>query len=386
MSNKMKMVSGFAAAALLLVMTGGFAGCSEAGTAEEKDEVVETAISALTPAPGEVCVKLYRGVSGVEDAWIEDSYGYQSVNHGSGALTTGGVTSGKALLKFDLSSIPSTATVTRAFVRLNQTYNGNAPVDAYLVNAPWSEGTVTAASLAGAYAASPFGSVVYGPGPLPSLYFDMVSPLQGWISGGVPNHGIMLGQGLSGQRILASSEDATLGLRPTLELCYVHPCSNVTCTASDQCHDAGVCDVLTGVCSNPPKANGTSCDDHDACTQGDTCQNGACGGSAVQCAPQDACHAAGTCSNGACSNPQLPNGTHCGGNNVCSNGACVAPVCSNPGGSYGQTCFGCSQNGNTLSCSCCLTVNQQCRATSFDVCTCPFNISNCNGVLMCNAC
>jgi hypothetical protein len=47
-------------------------------------------------------------------------------------------------------------------------------------------------------------------------------------------------------------------------------CAGVTCTAVDQCHSAGTCNPATGVCSNPSKANGTSCNDGNACTQTDT--------------------------------------------------------------------------------------------------------------------
>lgn len=50
----------------------------------------------------------------------------------------------------------------------------------------------------------------------------------------------------------------------------------VTCTALDQCHDVGTCDGSTGQCSQPMKANGTSCNDEDACTQEDSCEEGMC--------------------------------------------------------------------------------------------------------------
>ena len=33
-------------------------------------------------------------------------------------------------------------------------------------------------------------------------------------------------------------------------------CLGVTCTASDQCHTVGECDVNTGVCSNPEAVSG----------------------------------------------------------------------------------------------------------------------------------
>src|SRR5262249_51063220 len=80
----------------------------------------------------------------------------------------------------------------------------------------------------------------------------------------------------------------------------------VVCSAQDQCHNAGSCNTQTGLCSNPAKANGTSCNDGFACTTSDVCTAGTCGGSAVVCAAgADACHP-GVCnpSNGSCSNPQ----------------------------------------------------------------------------------
>jgi hypothetical protein len=101
----------------------------------------------------------------------------------------------------------------------------------------------------------------------------------------------------------------------------------VVCNASDQCHNAGTCDPQTGLCSNPAKPDGTSCNDGDACTQTDTCQGGVCmGGNPVVCTAQDDCHDAGTCNpaTGQCSNPEKPNGTACnGGAGICVAGACV---------------------------------------------------------------
>ncbi len=50
----------------------------------------------------------------------------------------------------------------------------------------------------------------------------------------------------------------------------------VVCNAASQCHDAGACDPASGDCTNPAKSDGTACDDGDACTVGDTCQDGGC--------------------------------------------------------------------------------------------------------------
>ncbi len=106
----------------------------------------------------------------------------------------------------------------------------------------------------------------------------------------------------------------------------------VVCTPLDQCHDAGTCDGGTGLCSDPPSAGGTSCDDGDACTQTDECDGGgACaGGNQVICTPLDQCHDIGTCDSGSglCSNPPTANGTGCDDGNTCTiSDECAAGTC-----------------------------------------------------------
>lgn len=146
------------------------------------------------------------------------------------------------------------------------------------------------------------------------------------------------------------------------DTCLIGVCTAgepVVCTPQDQCHNAGLCDIDTG-CPNPPKPDGATCDDGNACTQSDTCQAGDCTGAdpivcpagnlcedvgtcdagtgvcstptPVTCSPLDQCHVAGTCDigTGACSNPAAPNGVACDDGEVCTTtdicqaGACVA--------------------------------------------------------------
>src|SRR5438093_705697 len=114
------------------------------------------------------------------------------------------------------------------------------------------------------------------------------------------------------------------------------PTSTVTCSALDQCHVAGCCDQVCGVCSNPNKANGTACNDNNACTSGETCQNGACGSptSTVTCTALDQCHVAGTCDpmSGVCSNPNKAKSGRASGRETCTSGetaqdgACGSPT------------------------------------------------------------
>jgi len=106
----------------------------------------------------------------------------------------------------------------------------------------------------------------------------------------------------------------------------------VSCSALDQCHVVGVCDTATGICSKPTKANGVKCDDANPCTAGDACQAGVCTpASAVTCTAADSCHAVGTCDvkSGKCSTPLKPDGTACNDGKSCSGpDKCAGGVCS----------------------------------------------------------
>src|SRR5258706_4631393 len=70
----------------------------------------------------------------------------------------------------------------------------------------------------------------------------------------------------------------------------------VICGASDQCHVAGTCDTVTGVCSNPPAADGAPCTDGNACTQTDSRQSSSYTRSyPAVCSSSDQCPVARTC-------------------------------------------------------------------------------------------
>jgi hypothetical protein len=115
---------------------------------------------------------------------------------------------------------------------------------------------------------------------------------------------------------------------------YPDLCIGVTCVASDPCHAAGTCEPSTGLCSDPPVADGTACTDGDACTQTDTCQAGTCAGSnPVVCADPAPCHDPGVCdpSDGTCGYATQPDGTSCSADactiaGTCSSGTCAESV------------------------------------------------------------
>lgn len=113
-------------------------------------------------------------------------------------------------------------------------------------------------------------------------------------------------------------------------------CDGVVCEPSDSCHDAGVCDPQTGICSNPVKADGAQCDDGIACTQGDVCAAGTCGGAAYSCPPlAEECQVGACNGDGTCSVVPGPDGTSCCGpipSHLCGaefHGTCQAGTCAN---------------------------------------------------------
>jgi MYXO-CTERM domain-containing protein len=103
----------------------------------------------------------------------------------------------------------------------------------------------------------------------------------------------------------------------------------VICIAPDACTDA-YCDG-TNQCAYSPKADSTPCDDGNVCTQNDTCQSGICKpGSATTCPALDACHLPGTCNpQTGCSSPAQPDGTKCDDANACTGGdTCQNGICA----------------------------------------------------------
>lgn len=146
-------------------------------------------------------------------------------------------------------------------------------------------------------------------------------------------------------------------------------CVNGTCQGTPSCACQNASDCTTpppgkalacvtpscnsGACVYAPKTG--SCNDGDACTLNDTCNDGACGGTAKNCddgnpCTNDSCLANGTCSNvartGSCEdgNPCTTNdvctGGICGGTALnCSNldDACHIGVCDGNGGCLAQT-------------------------------------------------
>jgi hypothetical protein len=134
----------------------------------------------------------------------------------------------------------------------------------------------------------------------------------------------------------------------------------VTCPASDQCHQPGTCDPASGLCSDPVQPDGTGCIDGSACTRVDTCQTGTCVGTdPVVCTALDGCHLPGECvpAIGICTDPVRPDGATCDDRDGCT----VADRCT--GGACGGVPRSCDDGA---SCSDERCVDGECRYEVFD--------------------
>ena len=109
----------------------------------------------------------------------------------------------------------------------------------------------------------------------------MAAPVQGHTASLMANGAVLIAGGVNGSTTVASAQlyDPSFALTCTTNsqcssgFCVSGVCCNAACT--DQC---SACNLtgLVGTCS--PKANGTTCNDGNACTQTDTCQAGTCTG------------------------------------------------------------------------------------------------------------
>lgn len=91
------------------------------------------------------------------------------------------------------------------------------------------------------------------------------------------------------------------------DVCQGGKCSGEPnpCGASGDVCKVSVCNEAQNICQSAPGNNGAQCDDLSACTTGETCSNGVCGGGAPAndgsaCDDKNACTAGDTCQGGGC--------------------------------------------------------------------------------------
>ncbi len=127
----------------------------------------------------------------------------------------------KAVIKWDLSSIPADATVTDVKLRMNFTDASSGFYNILTVadSSPWSEGTVTWDDITpGPIVIGTISPLTFGEAPA-TLNPIAVATVQRWIEGTTPNNGIVIQSAGTNNGIIIGSREST-GLKPTLEVTY----------------------------------------------------------------------------------------------------------------------------------------------------------------------
>ncbi|HKR05912.1 MAG TPA: DNRLRE domain-containing protein [Bacteroidia bacterium] len=191
------------------------------------------------------CLHLkYAGCNGI-DAMVSSCIpcGYDTMNSGTAPeidaiawTNQGNISNARSLLYWDLTSIPTNATVTSALLSLytwNSPSNGqhdplSGPNDAYLnkVTGPWNEYTVTWNTMPGVSTVNQ----VYFPASTSATQdytnMDVTTLVQDMVTNPATNYGFML-QLVTEQYyrklIFASSDHADPAKHPLLEICYTVP-------------------------------------------------------------------------------------------------------------------------------------------------------------------
>ena len=241
-------------------------------------------VPARSAAANPTCITIQRGGGGVVADALIGSHNLAKNFGKSGALSVGSAEVGlrQSLLRFDLAAVPAGATITSAAVTLDVLRYGGGAVRAHRITAPWSEASVTWTSFGGAFlpqvdATFPIGSPTSA---------DLQALVQAWVSGSLPNHGILIERDLDGTTVFASSEESP-AKRPRLDVCYtpavVSVCGDGAATGTEACDDSNTlagdgcsaaCSVESGfTCSGSPSACATICGDA-AVAGAETCDDG----------------------------------------------------------------------------------------------------------------
>jgi hypothetical protein len=161
----------------------------------------------------------------VEDAQVASEQ--PAKNYGTKTLANVGVVGGGArqsLLRFDLSAIPATATVTSATLTLTAYQSlplgSSATLRAHRILSPWTEGTVTWSLFDASFSAAVEASAISNRMSPAAVSFDLTALAQAWVSGAAANHGLLLEQPETTTTNISTSESMTVSSQPRLDICY----------------------------------------------------------------------------------------------------------------------------------------------------------------------
>ncbi|MCX7671674.1 MAG: DNRLRE domain-containing protein, partial [Anaerolineae bacterium] len=193
------------------------------------------AMAAAAPQAGGACVVLQPGPTTGYDAYIKKEKPDERRGTDPELRVKGEANKLKrALLRFDLSSLPSDAIISSATLSLfvKAASGGALTINARRVTQSWNETEVTwkardkAAGLlwttqGGDYDATVAASTVVDDTKNVWRSWNITSLVSGWVSAPATNYGLILEASSSNaEKVFKSSDDGTTSQRPKLEVCF----------------------------------------------------------------------------------------------------------------------------------------------------------------------
>ncbi len=281
------------------------------------------------------------------------------------------------LFRFDLSAIPSDATVLNAGLTFNQTNDGVVTGTVHRIINPWDQATVTWNSFNSAF--DPAVLKTFSTATA-KITVDILPVVKSWVSNALPNHGVVVATPGNSKMTAKTSEWPIVTLRPYVSACYKVLCTpgheDCNNSAPDGCetdtHTLANCGGCGTVCSFPHMSAScaTGACAPGACDPGfgdcdgnpangcetDLSADGNCGACGVACDLPNAATAcvAGACALVACADGAFDcdgnqangcepapcsDGSQCAGGFDCESGVCAGGICAAP------SCVDTVQNG-----------------------------------------
>ena len=234
---------------LLLALTSLLPAAPAAAAQAAAARLNQAALRAASPAAaGETCVVLQPGPSAMKDSYINQDK--QDERRGTDSELRVKTESGKlnrALLQFDLSSIPTDAVVNSATLSLwvKEVKDGNVSINAHTLTNSWNEAQVTwkardnAAKLYWTTLGGDYSAVLDSEAFTKDVKnywatWNVTSAAASWVAAPSGNNGLILESPVTtpkNETKFKSSDDGTATQRPKLEVCYG---AGVTLTPNNQ--------------------------------------------------------------------------------------------------------------------------------------------------------
>ncbi len=216
------------------------------------------------------CVTIQRGTNGtVSDASVTSNQG--SYQMGSEVdLHTGksGTTTQRTFFKFDLSSIPSGATITSANVTLNVSATYAMAMKAHKVTATWAEtnpGGVLGSNQPAYVTNSTIGTLTKPASSWGLFSFSVLAQVQSWVAGTDPNYGMVLEDDVNTRSTgYSASETGTVANRPKLVVCYDSGTTSSSTASSTAASTAAATTTASSTADSTTTAASTSASSSDA--------------------------------------------------------------------------------------------------------------------------